>query len=75
MTILGPNGFERSYTLVGNAEDHQPLVIANVLLNLAAGDGAGPVKGSCNHECAVWSVVVRVALFPSALGKVFPTHL
>ena len=30
MKILGPNGFERSYTLVGSAGEHQPLVIANV---------------------------------------------
>jgi len=32
--VLGPNGFERSYTLVGSAGDHQPLVIANVLMKL-----------------------------------------
>jgi hypothetical protein len=34
MKILGPNGFERSYTLVGSAGEHQPLAIANVLLRL-----------------------------------------
>ena len=34
MKIMGPNGFERSYTLVGSAGEHQPLVIANVLLRL-----------------------------------------
>ena len=34
MMILGPNGFERSYTLVGSAGEHQPLVIANVLQRL-----------------------------------------
>jgi hypothetical protein len=34
MKILGPNGFERSYTLVGSAGEHQPLVIANVLQRL-----------------------------------------
>jgi len=34
MKILGPSGFERSYTLVGSAEEHQPSVIANVLLRL-----------------------------------------
>ncbi|HEY1575751.1 MAG TPA: hypothetical protein VGF82_01590 [Terracidiphilus sp.] len=34
MKILGPNGFERSYTLVGSAGEHQPSVIANVLLRL-----------------------------------------
>ena len=32
MKILGPNGFERSYTLVGSAGEHQPMVIGNVLL-------------------------------------------
>jgi hypothetical protein len=34
MKILGPNGFERSYTLAGSAGEHQPLVIANVLARL-----------------------------------------
>ena len=34
MKVLGPNGFERSYTLVGSAGEHQPLVIVNVLLRL-----------------------------------------
>ena len=34
MKFLGPNGFERSYTLVGSAGEHQPLVIANVLQRL-----------------------------------------
>jgi hypothetical protein len=34
MKILGPNGFERSYTLVGIAGEHQPAVISNVLLRL-----------------------------------------
>jgi hypothetical protein len=34
MKILGPNGFERSYTLVGSAGEHQPMVIANVLQRL-----------------------------------------
>ena len=34
MKILGPNGFERSYTLVGSAGEHQPFVIANVLTRL-----------------------------------------
>ena len=32
--VEGPNGFERSYTLVGSAGEHQPLVIGNVLLKL-----------------------------------------
>ena len=34
MKIEGPNGFERSYTLVGSAGEHQPVVIWNVLLKL-----------------------------------------
>ena len=34
MKVYGPNGFERSYTLVGNAGEHQPLVIANVLMRM-----------------------------------------
>jgi hypothetical protein len=34
MKILGPNGFERSYTLLGSAGEHQPMVISNVLLKL-----------------------------------------
>ncbi len=34
MRVWGPNGFERSYTLVGSAGEHQPLVIGNVLLRL-----------------------------------------
>jgi hypothetical protein len=34
MMILGPNGFERSYTLAGSAGEHQPLVIGSVLLKL-----------------------------------------
>ena len=34
MKVLGPNGFERSYALVGSAGEHQPLVIGNVLLRL-----------------------------------------
>jgi hypothetical protein len=34
MKILGPNGFERSYTLVGSAGEHQPLAIASVLQRL-----------------------------------------
>jgi hypothetical protein len=32
--ILGPNGFERSYTLVGSAGEHQALEIGNVFLRL-----------------------------------------
>jgi hypothetical protein len=34
MKIEGPNGFERSYTLVGSAGEHQPVVIGNLLLRL-----------------------------------------
>ena len=34
MKVEGPNGFERSYTLVGSAGEHRPVVIGNVLLKL-----------------------------------------
>jgi len=34
MKIWGPNGFERSYALVGSAGEHQPLVIVNGLRRL-----------------------------------------
>jgi len=34
MKVEGPKGFERSYTLLGSANQHQPQVIANVLLKL-----------------------------------------
>ncbi len=41
MKIPGPNGFERSYTLLGSAAEQQPLVIANVLMRLLARVGRG----------------------------------
>jgi hypothetical protein len=34
MNVLEPNGFEGSYTLAGNAGEHQPLMIGNVFLRL-----------------------------------------
>jgi hypothetical protein len=34
MRVEGPEGFERSYTLVGSAGEHQPLAIGNLLLKL-----------------------------------------
>ena len=34
MKVEGPQGFERSYTLVGEAGEHQPEVIRNVLIKL-----------------------------------------
>jgi len=34
MKVEGPNGFERSYTLVGSAGEHQPMAIGNLLLKL-----------------------------------------
>ena len=34
MKIEGPNGFERSYRLIGSAGEHQPVVIGNLLLKL-----------------------------------------
>ena len=34
MKVEGPRGFERSYTLVGEAGEHQPEAIRNVLMKL-----------------------------------------
>ena len=34
MKVEGPRGFERSYTLVGEAGEHQPEAIRNVLIKL-----------------------------------------
>ena len=34
MKVEGPKGFERSYTLLGSAEQHQPQAIVSVLLKL-----------------------------------------
>jgi hypothetical protein len=34
LKVLGPNEFERSYTLAGSAGEHRALVIAHVLLRL-----------------------------------------
>jgi len=34
MKVEGPNGFERSYTLVGSAGEHQPVAIGNLILKL-----------------------------------------
>ena len=34
MKVEGRNGFERSYSLVGTAGEHQPVAIGSVLLRL-----------------------------------------
>ena len=34
MKVEGPRGFERSYTLVGDAGEHKPEAIRNVLIKL-----------------------------------------
>ncbi len=34
MKVEGPKGYERSYTLVGSAGEHQPQVVGNVLAKL-----------------------------------------
>ncbi len=34
MKVEGPNGFERSYTLVGSEGEHQPITIGNLLQKL-----------------------------------------
>jgi hypothetical protein len=50
MKVLGPSGFERSYTLVGSAGEHQALVIGNVLLRLLPAKTPPGREGSGNHE-------------------------
>jgi hypothetical protein len=50
MKAWGPNGFERSYTLSGNAGEHQALVIGNVLLRLLPAETPQGREGSCNQE-------------------------
>jgi len=37
MKVEGPKGFERSYTLLGSADEHQPQAIARVVLQLLPG--------------------------------------
>lgn len=34
MKVEGPKGYERSYTLIGSAGEHQPQVVGNVLVKL-----------------------------------------
>jgi hypothetical protein len=34
MKVEGPAGFERSYTLVGDAGEHQPAAIGNLVVKL-----------------------------------------
>jgi hypothetical protein len=34
MKVEGPKGYERSYTLIGSAGEHQPQVVGNVLAKL-----------------------------------------
>jgi hypothetical protein len=34
MKVEGPEGFERSYTLVGGAGDHEPAAIGNLVVKL-----------------------------------------
>jgi hypothetical protein len=38
MKVEGPKGFERSYALLGSADQHQPQAIANLLLKLLPGN-------------------------------------
>jgi hypothetical protein len=37
MTIAGPNGFERSYTLEGSAGQHDPRLIAQIVARMLPG--------------------------------------
>ena len=40
MKIVGPNGFERSYTLEGSAGEHEPQVIASLVARMVPGKKA-----------------------------------
>src|ERR1017187_8113248 len=53
MKIWGPNGFERSYSLVGSAGEHQPLVIRNVLLKLL---DRKSTRLNSSHRCISYAV-------------------
>jgi hypothetical protein len=37
LTITGPNGFERSYTLEGSAGEHEPQAIARLVARMVPG--------------------------------------
>jgi hypothetical protein len=39
MKIVGPNGFERSYTLEGSANEHRPEAIRVILGKMLPGKG------------------------------------
>jgi len=39
MKVEGPAGFERSYTLVGGAGEHQPAAIGNLVVKLLPAEG------------------------------------
>ena len=53
MKVEGPNGFERSYTLVGTAGEHQPVAIGNLLLRLLPSLPRCRAERhvSCPHHC------------------------
>jgi len=53
MRVLGPSGLERSYTLVGSAGEHQPLLVANVILRLL------PAKTSRRERDLYSNVLVK----------------
>jgi hypothetical protein len=40
MKVEGPKGYERSYTLIGSAGEHQPQVLGNVLAKLVTAQTA-----------------------------------
>ena len=39
LEIIGPNGFERSYTLDGSGDEHRPEVIRVILAKMLLGGG------------------------------------
>jgi len=46
MKVEGPAGFERSYTLVGGAREHEPAAIGSLVLKLCR-SGLHPLPNPC----------------------------
>ena len=60
MKVLGPNGFERSYTWAGNAGEHQPLAIENFPESAAGDNDAGRNHrlGGAKDQRMVFEIIV-----------------
>jgi hypothetical protein len=66
MKVWGPNGFERSYTLAGNAGEHQPLATGNVLLRLVPAKRTEDRKGRTNTRMCV-ERIIRAVVYVACL--------